>query len=409
MQKGKLTFLLIALFGVGCGKLPSIQTQDVIRRDPTELQISAAKNGSLYCDFKDECEPALALISVATSDGINRCSGFLVSDHEILTNDHCLNSISDQNNACSGLVFAHFTNNVHRNCKNISYRSHQSGVDSKDYAIIELDQPITDRKPLRVSRRGFNNGEVASIIRVQATENTRDHTYNGNQNKLKCHASYQTLMNININSSNESMMSFGDCAIQEGNSGSPIFNESGEVGAIVQAFLSVKDEEFAQQLQSYLLDHTYGQVAVGTQVRCMPELVGLAANNCNSIKPIAALYPKQYLQDYGTFSLKKLPDPVFGLAWREIPVSDSFQKTYFSSPSCISNSDIRNGSFSFTSSAMLYHLGINSMLQAEWRLTYPLGEKQTIFKFQKNGSEVFKNIDFLSSEFGKITIPSCSN
>ena len=391
----------------GCGQSPEVVTIQPVKKDPTVSQINAAKNGKLFCDFYDECEPALAMISVATAEGIDRCSGFLISDHEVLTNDHCLEAIPNRESACQGLLFAHFTHDVNRGCKRVSVRSHQNGINSQDYAIIELDEPVKDRKPLQVSRRGFKNNEWATIFRVQAGYDSKTESYNGNQTKLKCQASLKSLMNINVDSPLVPVMTFGDCAIQEGNSGSPMLNENGEVGAVVQGFLTVKGDELSELLKPYLLDEGYGEMAIASQTRCMPELVGIISKNCAPLRSIKALYPKQYLEIFGTFSEKTLPVAPRGMIWKEANSIDENLKNYVKTPECISNADVRSARFSFTAEILNFKKGINARLQAEWRMQSAENSQQALFEIQKPTSDRPTVISFLNSKYGKITLPVC--
>lgn len=416
MQIAKFIFLLSILYGVGCGPTTSMNAVQSGRKDPvateskqpTEVQINAAKNGHLTCEFEGECEPAIALISVATGTGVSRCTGFLISDHEVLTNDHCLSTIPDRENACQGLVFAHFTHDLHRSCKKISLRSHQNGINSKDYALIELNEPVKDRAAMRISKRGFKNHETATIFRVQTTQNTQTHNYDGIQTKLVCQASYSTIMDININSSKAPLMTFGDCAIQDGNSGSPILNENGEVGAINQGFLNVKEDSFSELLKPYLLDEGYGEVALGTQLRCIPELVGSIGNACEGLKVFHALYPKEYMNTLGGFSETLLPKLPVGNTWKTFSSTHPMIKNFISVPDCISNREVHSPDFSFTAIAMSYRLGINARLQAEWRSLYREGENEFLFVVQKNLAPEATFVDFTNSAIGTFTLPICT-
>ena len=409
------------MIGTGCGSNPYVEMSNAVRNDPVSdegpkpnaQQIQAAKSGKLECPFDRECEPAVALISVATGKGVSRCTGFLISPNRILTNDHCLKGNSDLAKNCGNYVFAHFNGDVHRTCGKVLYRSDSSKTENPDYAILELSQPVSDREPLKFSRRGFMNNEKAKIYRVQMTQDLKTGSYGGIQTRIECFASYRTLLNANVISSRVPVMTFGDCAIMNGNSGSPILNAYGEVAAINQGFLTVKNDIFADQLKDLLLDGSYGQVALGSQTRCMPELVGLDAKACENHKPILAYYPKDYLKEFGTFSSTALPMIYSKLNWVEYQAPLVHHKSFATLPKCIALKDFQSSRFSFTSSLMSYRQGFNSRLQGEWRSLFTMGEKQTVFSMTSSSIETRdKNkkpamVTFESADVGKISIAVC--
>ncbi len=421
MKLAFLPLIALILMGSGCGSNPYVELSNAVRNDPVAdegsipnvQQIEAAQNGKLSCPFSGECSPAVALVSVATGKGVNRCTGFLIGPNRILTNDHCLKGNPDLEKDCSKYVFIHFADQLNRTCSKVIHRSNSSRIENPDYALIELNEPLADRTPLKISKRGFRNREKAVIYRVQMTKDASSGSYDGIQTRMECEASYKTLMNVNVNSPFAPVMTFGDCSIMNGNSGSPILNSFGEVAAINQGYLSIKNEVFIEQLKSYLLDGSYGQTALGAQTRCMSELVGEEAKACEKVRPILAQFPQDYLKKFNEFTLSNLPSIFSRLTWTEYASGLKNQRSFVTLPKCIGSKDYQIKHFTFTSSIMSYREGFNSKLQGEWRSLFRMGEKQTVFTMiplQDESVTPQKKppmITFESSDAGKVTIPAC--
>jgi hypothetical protein len=248
---------------------------------------------------------------------IERCTGFLISDHEVLTNDHCIEKTLLiehaegrvlKNLPCQGLGYIHFVasdenpNGLSRACDSIEIRSGETGIASEDYAILKLKNSVTDRAPLRISARGFQDQEASTLIRVQMDPVLNHSPYDGVQSKLNCQASYATFLYPGVTSAASPLMTFGDCAVAAGNSGSPILNSDGEIGSILQGFLlpRTQNTELNLELAAAKLDSKYGQVAIGTQLDCIPEISGLPA--CANPEPLPTKLPVAFIESSALFS-----------------------------------------------------------------------------------------------------------
>lgn len=405
-----MIFLLSA-----CGQAPEVQVESGVRQDPipNEDQIAAAKNGKLICDRKENCHSAVALVSVATSEGLNRCTGFLIDSDQLLTNSHCLPDGDQYLGNCGNYVFAHFLGDEHRSCKRISKRSKTSDPSYQDYVVMELDRPIFGLNPMRVSKRGFRDLEKATVYRVDMTQDLATQTYDGIQSKVFCQASHSTMLATNVRSSLSPLMTFGDCPVKPGHSGSPILNSNGEAGAINQAFLTPKDDTVTDQIRKFLLDDSFGDLSYGTQVRCVKDLVGDIAWSCSSQEPIRALFPEDFLRERGPFDSKMLPPAPLLAYWSEIPsqTKDWNSSSWVMLPKCISQKEANSSGFRIISLMLSYRLGLTRHLQAEWRVQGRLGDRKTVFvpavKNPTSRTGTSSELEMVSQDAGTVKVPVC--
>jgi hypothetical protein len=371
---------------------------------------SAARAGRLYCPYEGECNPAVALISVVTSEGLERCSGVLISPDEVLTNDHCVNhslSLSGWETVrkrlpCQDNIFVHFAGQSDRGtvdvgCSEVSYRSGESGIASKDYAVIKLNRRLSDIEPVKLSSRGFMDGETSVIYRVQM--GTFDGVYGGNQDRLECQASYGTFLYQKLQTPDSPLMTFGDCAIQAGNSGSPIFNQNGEMGALVQGYLTVLHERIQiEDLSALLLDGVFGEVGIGTQAACMAELNPARAAVCLGVFDLEGVQPRDFVNLNKPFDAQMLPKSAKGWNWKSILGSQELKPAFFYGPECASESG-------FQSKIIQFEKGINRRFQVDWRETGLPGGRSVEFTPVGTQTGAYRSFKSPGNDF--IEIPAC--
>lgn len=166
------------------------------------------------------------------------CTGFLVAPDLLVTAGHCVYAVNSPNQTIlneSGLACAAFdwvfdyenttdvkqasqkvsTKNVYH-CKRILYALQQETAPFADFAVIQLDRPVMDRLPLKMSsKQVLPSSEVFMI----------GHPF-GTPKKISDHG--QVVRNdLNHSSLITTLDAF------EGNSGSPVFNEQNEIVGIL--------------------------------------------------------------------------------------------------------------------------------------------------------------------------------
>jgi hypothetical protein len=261
---------------------------------------------------------------------------------------------------------------------------------------------------LPVAKQGFNDLEKAHIARVQMTSDVDRNgikNYNGIQTKLECQASFSSMLYPSVVSAQSPLMSFGDCAIQFGNSGSPIINSKGEIAAILQGYLSVKqDPHLLDELKKYLLDESYGQLGIGTQLQCVPELG--STRGCGQLMPFDGEMPEDFIKDYQPFNENTLPRVLRTESWKRL-TSSSTEVSVLRVPNCIPAQELRVGAvFSFAYQS--YRKGINRFLQAEWRPRFEEGERKVAYSIKRvlpDGGELVTSDQALG--LGQVALNRC--
>jgi V8-like Glu-specific endopeptidase len=194
---------------------------------PGKLKLSTEKLGDLVCkDEKFASDPSLSY----------SCTGFLVAPDLLVTAGHCsVNTGVSENETetyCQTFSWlfdyqADVTGKVnldkidaskHYKCKRTIFAVREEEMPYRDFALIQLDRPVADRKPLKLNGGPIGVGEQVSMLGFPLGV------------PMKYSGPARVILN---NKERESFLT--NLSAFEGNSGSPIFNAKQEVVGILVA------------------------------------------------------------------------------------------------------------------------------------------------------------------------------
>lgn len=192
----------------------------------SKLNIDAAPLSEALCkDERFSSEPSLSYA----------CTGFLVAPDLLVTAGHCVSNHEEVKNEKEGYcaVFDWMFDYQSRNgaaqtvgismdrvyrCKQIVYAIEEDRAPFRDFALVQLDRPVLDREPLKLSTAAVGTGDRVSMIGYPL----------GLPVKLTDGA--KVIVN---DLSRQAFVTNLDAF--DGNSGSPVFNSTNEVVGILVA------------------------------------------------------------------------------------------------------------------------------------------------------------------------------
>ncbi len=187
---------------------------------PGKLKLPVDSPSSLCRDERFSQDPTLAY----------SCTGFLVASDLIVTAGHCMVNVGESRNETETYCKAYSwlfdyngssdpeaipAENLYH-CKQVVYAVREEHAPFRDFALVQLDRPVTGRAPYALARNSITGREALSMI---------GHPF-GTPAKLSRDA--QVLLN---NPERQSFIT--NLNAFEGNSGSPVFNHAHEVVGIL--------------------------------------------------------------------------------------------------------------------------------------------------------------------------------
>jgi hypothetical protein len=404
-----LGLLLIAITGCGStGQQDSTKAEGgttvVETSVPIEVRIQRASQAQLFC-MGESCNPRTVMLSMVTSKGVTRCSGVLIGQDRVLTNDHCVKAVLAES-SCQGNLFAHFAPSVSDpartvGCQEIETRSFETGADSPDYAVIRLANAVTGRGDLSFSTRGIKQKEWVRIERVTPLTSSTG-SLDGMIAPIQCQATYASMLFPAVRSDRFPLMTFGNCPIEHGNSGGPIFNSDGDLAGVIQGYFDSRLLPSGKKL------------AVGSQAICMNGVHGNAGTSkqCDPVVRAQGLFPDDYKSRYANPGL--MPDFISegtvtsdqSERWVKLRNPQIRWVQYVKLPTCYSAEAEKTLKMRspITLSVRTFIAEIGPTFEVEYR-EYRTGVfTEENFQVQKNQ----QGVQFTRVGFGSVQIPYCT-
>ena len=210
---------------------------------PKDKHTIECKQGDL------ECPEGLAKLVVSEGPDQWKCTGFLISDKIIATNQHCLPKLNSPNNNmdCSQSIQALFPTVGQKKAETIKCKrilSFSEGPSSEnvanlDYAFLELESSLS-RKPFTIDHEGIKEHQKLTFWRI-------DGMLKSSIRKDNCSAIYNSLLFPFTNTKTSPVITLKNCLAEHGNSGSPLLNSKGHVVAILEGMNNEKNVTFFKE------------------------------------------------------------------------------------------------------------------------------------------------------------------
>jgi hypothetical protein len=292
MKRAMRTLFLCLLLSVLPGGI-SRALADTGSAGPTELE--KFSEHKVTCE---DCPPHTATIISMGMFGRSFCRGALIDPQHVSTSAHCVEGYVED---CSGLFAVKIGSNTYA-CEKIEYNQiTENDAGLPDIAVIKLKE-IAKETPGRLKASKFRDGQRLHYYK-STYEFSKDFAIQSSTMKrVDCRAKKFTSAIGDFVSSMPSVVTLGDCPYEEGDSGSPIYNEDDEIVAFLhgglpkealEAFAGIKLPKFQNQSYLDLLKANYNDreskevhfapVIAATTVACTPSLGGKVCRSKNYV------------------------------------------------------------------------------------------------------------------------------
>ncbi len=290
MRGFSLSLCAVFLF-TACGKNSVNQNDYPVGLFPSDSGKQLVDAATVTCANNQDCPEAVGLLTFFNSRGAGMCTAFLIAPDLALTNSHCISDeVRQKPELASQVMKLMFPTTLTRSEQTVAISdvlqysdisfSTPSAVGKKpDYALLRLKNAISERLPLVLSQDGFADELPFQMYSVTPMSK---YAIIGLLEVKKCQTMMHSAAQPSYSNPFTSIVSFSDCQVKHGNSGSPMVDFSGKVRGIVHAGYE----------DSSTIAKNFGMargdpLSLGTNLACVeiPGFQKVTQNECLKLPP----------------------------------------------------------------------------------------------------------------------------
>ena len=199
----------------------------------TEAQIQHVMGNQIFdCASVDggACPSGIArllIINKEDADDSSVCSGFMVDEETMITNQHCISSQTDCNNTYVAIYNGH--SYEQNKCKSVvkimnDYSNPNDSRKKLDVAVVKLEGKYFGKAFKAASDKPLLNDEVTAwVIDHTGLDRKEPNLYEARVTELRCLVAADNRQSLILN----------NCPVIDGNSGSPLLDSRGDVAGVI--------------------------------------------------------------------------------------------------------------------------------------------------------------------------------
>lgn len=284
-----------------------------VQAETDDQFMSIISNSRISCRSKCTAGVGLLLSYHRESKQVSRCTAFLIQKNVLATNNHCVPKDIKSGQSPLGRIVFLLPGSSHVSLIRVEELIQASNMDGKnqftqDFALLKINSPQQEQDILKVTRSGVADSLRYTIPHVnQISSLASTNSFDFQVQTVECTAIQRSPIFPFFESDYSKIVTFKNCPIRSGNSGSPILNSDGNVVAILSAYFLLENTPLGRLMKSEDLVKV-PRVALATNFSCIQDFKKSTPLNeiCNADLSDAEYYG--YYKSLRLDALKKETD-----------------------------------------------------------------------------------------------------